>query len=177
MLELVLRRVGDVPSAALERAKRALLRELEFLNVYIDYKRLEPSLDAYDWERRQYVASKLLKELGKVDDTLTVYLIEADAYEDNLNFVFGLAMPWEGIAGVFLRRLRNEFYGWSPDEEKFMQRVEKEVLHEVGHLLGLEHCPNPKCVMSFSNSIYDVDFKEARFCNLCKLKIYRRFSA
>ncbi len=177
MLEMVLRRVGDVPSAALERAKRALSRELEFLDIYIDYRQLEPTLKAYDWKRKQYVASKLLMDLGRVNNALTVYLVEADAYEGNLNFVFGLAMPLKGIAGVFLRRLRNEFYGWSPDEEKFMQRVEKEVLHEVGHLLGLEHCPNPKCVMSFSNSIYDVDFKEARFCNLCKLKIYRRFSA
>ncbi len=176
MLELLLRRVGDVPSQALERAKRALKRELDFVNVYIDYKSLEPVLDAYDWERRQYVASKLLRLLGRVGDVITVYLADVDAYEDNLNFVFGLAMPNLGIAGVFLKRLRNEYYGWSPDEERFMQRVEKEVLHEVGHLLGLEHCLNPKCVMSFSNSIYDVDFKEARFCNMCKLKIYHRFS-
>jgi len=171
-LRVVLRRVGDVPSAAMERAKRALVRELG-ADVIIDYKELEPTLKAYDWKRMQYVASELLKALGPLEGTLTVYLVDADAYEGGLNFVFGLAMPYLGIAGVFLKRLRNEFYGWAPDEEKFMQRVEKEVLHEVGHLLGLEHCPNPKCVMSFSNSIYDVDFKEARFCNVCKAKIRR----
>jgi archaemetzincin len=49
--------------------------------------------------------------------------------------------------------------------------VEKETLHELGHILGLEHCPNPRCVMSFSNSIYDVDRKEARFCEMCKKKL------
>jgi archaemetzincin len=104
-------------------------------------------------------------------------LVNADAYERGLNFVFGLAMPGLGVGAVFLPRLRNEFYGWEPNEELYMERVEKEVLHELGHLLGLEHCPNPRCVMSFSNSIYDVDRKEARFCERCKAELRKRLSA
>jgi hypothetical protein len=28
-----------------------------------------------------------------------------------------------------------------------------ETVHELGHLLNLGHCPNPRCVMHFSNSL------------------------
>ncbi len=169
-MKVLLRRVGDVGSNVVERAASAIIRELG-LEVVIDPRRYQPNMEAFDWERGQYVASALLKLLGRVPGFITLYLIDADAYEDDLNFVFGLAIPYLQLGGVFLKRLRNEFYGWPPDEEKFMERVEKETLHELGHILGLEHCPNPKCVMSFSNSIYDVDRKEARFCETCRKKL------
>ena len=174
-MKVLLRRVGDVPSEALLRAKGAVERETG-LRALVEPTTYQPSLSAYDWERGQYVASALLSSLGPVEGFLTLYLIDADAYEAGLNFVFGLAIPSLGVAGVFLKRLKNEFYGWPPDEELFLRRVEKEVLHELGHLLGLEHCPNPKCVMSFSNSIEEVDFKEARFCEECKKKLVGRLS-
>jgi len=169
-MKVVLRRVGDVSSELLVRAKEVIEEELG-LESAIDPRRYQPNLMTFDWKRGQYLASSLLRALGPVKGFLTLYLVDADAYEDDLNFVFGLAIPPLGIAGVFLRRLRNEFYGWEPDEEKFFERVEKEVLHELGHLLGLEHCSNPKCVMSFSNSILDVDRKEAKFCEMCKKKL------
>jgi len=174
-LKVLLRRVGDVSTEALVRAKEAIIRETG-LPVLIDYHKLQPNLEAYNWKRRQYLASELLKTLGRVDGFLTLYLIDADGYEEGLNFVFGVALPALGVGGVFLARLRNEFYGWLPDEEKFLKRVEKEVLHELGHLLGLPHCPNPRCVMSFSNSILEVDEKEAAFCEVCKKRLMSRLA-
>jgi len=170
-MKVLLRRVGDVPSAALERAAAVIVRELG-LQTRLEARRYQPSLRAFDWSRLQYVASALLRELGPVDGFLTVYLVDADAYEADLNFVFGLALPGERLAGVFLKRLREEFYGREPNEELFIQRVEKEVLHELGHLLGLGHCDNPRCVMSFSLSIEDVDFKEAKFCEKCRRRLF-----
>ena len=44
-------------------------------------------------------------------------------------------------------------------------------LHEVGHaLFALRHCNNPKCVMSFSNTIFDVDRKSKEVCKNCKTR-------
>jgi hypothetical protein len=36
---------------------------------------------------------------------------------------------------------------------------------------GLGHCPDPLCVMSFSNTIRDVDRKSARLCPRCKFRL------
>jgi hypothetical protein len=38
-------------------------------------------------------------------------------------------------------------------------------------LHGLGHCPDPLCVMSFSNTIRDVDRKNARLCPRCKSRL------
>jgi archaemetzincin len=45
------------------------------------------------------------------------------------------------VAVVSVYRLR------SRDGKLYMSRVRKEVVHEVGHLLGLKHCRDTGCVM------------------------------
>jgi len=127
----------------------------------------------YDQTRGQYRAEALLRSLYvKAWDRLVVGLVQGDGYAGNLNFVFGIASPAGGVALVFLPRLRPEFYGQRGDRDVFLSRLRKEVLHEVGHVLGLEHCSN-YCVMRFSNSISDVDEKPPGFCKDCREKLAR----
>jgi len=79
-----------------------------------------------------------------------------------LNFVFGVA---EGdYALVFTARLLGEL---------LVTRILKEVIHEVGHTLGLGHCENPSCVMHFSNTLMDTDRKGPGFCPRCMVKVRR----
>jgi archaemetzincin len=68
---------------------------------------------------------------------------------------------------VSLRRLYPEFYGYAENQALFIQRAAKESIHELGHTFGLRHCPDPVCVMCFSNNIDDTDSKSARFCLQC----------
>ncbi len=87
-----------------------------------------------------------------------------------LNFVFGLADPARGAAVISLARLYPEFYGQPRDPRRFKERAVKEAVHELGHLLGLGHCPDPACVMSFSNSLADTDRRvrdSARPAGIC----------
>jgi archaemetzincin len=82
-------------------------------------------------------------------------------------FVFGEAQLGGRAALVSVRRLRQEFYGLAPDKAMLYARAEKEVLHELGHTLGLVHCRSFECVMRFSNSIEEVDLKSSDFCESC----------
>ena len=127
---------------------------------------------AYNPERKQYFSSKLLAFLGKSEgEERVVGIADVDLYVPRLNYVFGEADTVSGTAIVSLYRLRQEYYGLAPDEALFLERITKEIVHELGHTFGLGHCPNNKCVMHFSNSLADTDLKEAHFCNKCRPKI------
>ena len=103
--------------------------------------------------------------LQKPEDSLFVLaLTPYDLYSDKLNFVFGVAYPFKGCIVSYARLL-------SDDSELFLSRVRKEVTHEMGHVFGLSHCPNPRCVMHFSNSLADTDYKSEDFCPNCREKL------
>jgi archaemetzincin len=46
----------------------------------------------------------------------------------------------------------------------------KESGHELGRAFGLAHCNNTRCVMHFSNSLQDTDFKKRSFCDSCNCR-------
>jgi len=127
---------------------------------------------AYNPERKQYFSSKLLASIKKSErDARAVGIADVDLYVPRLNFVFGEADVGSGTAIVSLCRLRQEYYGLTPDEALFLERATKEIVHELGHTFSLGHCPHNKCVMHFSNSLADTDLKEAHFCNKCRPRI------
>jgi archaemetzincin len=122
-------------------------------------------------EREQYHATLILAELlrhlppagGRI-----VGVTDVDLYIPVLTFVFGQAQLGGPGAVVSVMRLHTEFYGLPPDEALLLDRAVKEVVHEVGHGLGLVHCPDYRCVMSSSTYVEDVDLKAAEFCPACR---------
>jgi archaemetzincin len=75
---------------------------------------------------------------------------------------------------VSTSRLRPEFYDSKPNAGLLEERTVKEVIHEIGHYFGLDHCENSKCIMNFSPSVFDVDKKGKEFCDDCKIKLMTR---
>jgi archaemetzincin len=132
-----------------------------------------PPTDLFDKARKQWISDSLLDwllESNNPDSTTKVLAIcELDAYSDGLNFVFGQAHLGGRVAAIYLPRLRDEFYVHKSDKNNnlFEQRVIKESVHELGHAFGLRHCQISKCVMHFSNSLQDTDFKDDKFCERC----------
>ena len=125
---------------------------------------------SYDHRRKQYHSTTMLNALrdlgqGRFDRVLGV--TDVDLYVPELNFVFGEADLKEGHAVISLTRLRQEFYGLSPDRELFQERAVKEAVHELGHTYGRGHCRNPACIMFFSNSLSDTNGKGPGFCASC----------
>jgi archaemetzincin len=129
---------------------------------------------ACDPRRRQYNSTSILKSLYAhiPPDALRILaVVEADLFIPQLNYVFGEAAV-DGLAAVIsLRRLHPEFYGEAPDDRLFAERAAKEAVHELGHTFGLHHCPDPHCVMFFSNNIADTDRKSAEFRGECAEKL------
>ena len=169
-MKITLEPVGDIADETMEKLRD---RVGDIFHCPVETRAgFDDLTQAYDPERKQYSSSKLLASLGKAErEERVVGVADVDLYVPRLNFVFGEADVLSGTAVVSLCRLRQEYYGLAPDEALFLERATKEIVHEVGHTFGLEHCPNNKCVMHFSNSLADTDVKEVHFCDECRPKI------
>ncbi len=125
---------------------------------------------AFNPYRNQYLSDSFLEELGKLESKGAIKILgvtEVDLYTRGLNFVFGQARLGGREAVISLARLRQSFYGLPEDKRLLLERALKEAVHELGHTWGLSHCPDPLCVMHFSNSLQDTDIKKAEFCSRC----------
>lgn len=145
--------------------------EREFL---LPVKTREGHLDLsefYDPARSQYDGNRLIHEIDArfaTDNQKTLGLFNVDLFIPILTYIFGQAYlnGRSGIASIY--RLSNERYGIKADENVFVDRIRKEVIHELGHTFGLIHCRNTTCVMRSSTYVEDIDQKGAELCLECR---------
>ncbi len=170
IMKICIQPVGDVDDEILKFLKKKLGDVFGACEIL-------PKMDiptyAYNFNRGQFNSTLILKSLPKVCD-IVLGVAEVDIYADNLNFVFGEAELLGKRALISLARLRPEIYGLPPNKDILKIRALKEAMHEIGHVLGLTHCENKRCVMSFSNSIIDVDLKDWKYCEKCLKKLRDR---
>ena len=125
---------------------------------------------AYSEKRSQYHSKAILKRLlldQRRDSIRLIGVTNVDLYVPILKYVYGLAQIDGYCAVISLHRLRPQFYHEPANPELLMDRVEKTVLHELGHSMGLTHCLDRRCVMYSSTRIADTDQKNSRFCPTC----------
>jgi archaemetzincin len=168
---LILVPCGPVPPEVLPVLIKDLPKELPAIGTPGPEVPIPP--EAYNPGRRQYAADAFLPRLKSFrtsPEDLILGITEVDLYtpEIDLNFVLGLADRRQQTAIISLARLHPQFYGLPENPALFHQRALKEAVHELGHLLGLGHCDNPKCIMFFSNTIADTDRKGPGFCQECR---------
>ena len=174
--------VGDVPGQVLREASKAL-RTVYECEVNTREKQPVPS-GAYNEGREQYRAEdfiQLARRVGASEKNIAI--TPHDLYYHRRNYVFGLAYLDGAGSVISTYRLENdseEGLGAATDggfsnkdsAETFADRVRKEVVHEIGHTLGLEHCSKNHCVMSFSPTVREVDIKKEKLCGSCSREVF-----
>ncbi len=162
--------VGDV-SAEVKRAASGGLRSIYDCEVTVNDSQSIPS-GAYDAGRNQYCAEsfiQLAEREGRGDKNIGI--TPHDLYYRRRNYVFGLAYLDGSGSVVSTYRLQTSSDGGFSNKSAadiFENRVRKEIVHEIGHTLGLEHCDNNRCVMNFSPTVQEVDIKEETLCGTCR---------
>lgn len=100
---------------------------------------------------------------GEVWMGLTVHDIGSPIFA----FFFGRSRLGGRAALVSLARLTPRFYGLPEDPALTLRRATLEVLHELGHSAGLEHCREQGCVMHFAPSVEALDLRGRGYCASC----------
>ncbi len=128
---------------------------------------------SFNSRRNQYLATAFLDALEELPlpTTRVIGVANVDLYAPDLRYVFGQAriLGREGI--ISLARLRQEYYSKPPNRDLLIQRARVEVVHELGHTFGLEHCFDHHCAMFLSNGIAHTDRKSDEYCPQCKSEI------
>lgn len=130
---------------------------------------------AYYPARQRYRADRLLDYLDSLREPHYIKIVgltTADISTTKGEFydwgVFGLGTLGGTACVVSTFRLgRGKVSG-----TKRLERLVKVVNHELGHTLGLDHCPNRGCLMEDAQgTIKTVDRESGRLCDSCRIKI------
>jgi len=156
--------LGDVPPHLLEAVLVALPHpfaggEVGTLAVSIE--------SCYDRVRAQVDAACLIEQVPAPEpEWLAMGVTGVDLFMPALTYVFGISHLGgrRGIVSWF--RLRAE--GSGDDAAALLRRrLVTEVVHELGHTVGLVHCPVPDCAMHRSLWPEGVDLKRPEYCPAC----------
>jgi archaemetzincin len=168
-------RIDHVDSCLINRVQEDLTHVFPRTSCSLIIETFSVPEEAFDAKRQQYRSDIILGRIRNYAEKQRLLdrilgIVDVDIFVASLNFVFGEAQCPGKAALVSICRLRPKFYGKRSSTELLAERSTKEAVHELGHTLGLGHCPNPFCVMYFSNSIFETDRKQGLFCGKCYLK-------
>ncbi|MBY9015273.1 MAG: hypothetical protein KGD68_06235 [Candidatus Lokiarchaeota archaeon] len=153
----------EIPSILYERG---IKKEHNLLNQTFKKVILQPTNKLY------CIIKNLMKEhninvgLGLTD--LPIY----SSNDESLLFLFGESNINHRCAIVSTHNLIPQFNKESGYNFKDGNRIIKEAIHEIGHIIiGLEHCLTADCVMRFSKNIEEIDNKSVNLCEKCQSRL------
>jgi archaemetzincin len=147
----------------------------EIFSIHVTLVRATLDLrTAYDASRGQTNSTHLLAQILAETNTARkkrIGIVDVDLFIPILTFVFGEAQLGGTAAIVSTHRLANQFYGLPQNDALMLQRLEKELVHELGHTFGLYHCHQFECVMRASTYVEEIDLKRVHPCPACAAQL------
>lgn len=167
--QILLSPIGEFSSGLLDPVARIVSNAFGFDTI------LAPLLQdiefAQDPERNQYHSTPILERLAAEAPSRAIKvaaICRVDLFIPILTYVYGEAQLNGRACIISSYRLDDGFAGAEP-EERFILRMAKETVHELGHTFDLRHCPDPVCLMHYCRNESDVDHKSDQFCRYCKV--------
>ncbi len=128
---------------------------------------------ALDANRNQYHSTAILEQLAARVPPHAVRVLaiaQVDLFIPILTHVYGEAQLGGAACIISTFRL-NEGRSGVNISPKYIERIVKEAVHELGHTFKLRHCPEHTCIMHYCRNEEDVDRKSDQLCRYCKVML------
>lgn len=174
-LTIALQPLGEqIPSEGVELVKTALQASYQ-CNVLV-LPRMDLPASAYTQARKRYRAERLLDTLLAAKPESAKRILGLTAVD--ISTTKGNVADW-GILGLatidgsacVISSFRTG--RGAKDAEHAAQRFAKTAVHEIGHTLGLEHCPNAGCLMEDGKGTVFTTDGEYALCKDCRSLLQR----
>ncbi len=176
-LTIAIQPLGKISASRLENVRKAIVTHFLTKVTLLPMRPLPE--EAYYEPRKRYRAEKLLTFLIQTTPqkyTKVIGITDVDISTTKDKYadwgVFGLGSIAGRSCVVSSYRL-----GGDGNSSRFRQRLSNIVVHELGHTLGVNHCPTRGCVMQDAQgTIQTVDGETGNFCRTCReqVKVYLR---
>jgi len=121
-------------------------------------------------DRRQVLTTDIVDYLRRrlPDDAFCLMGVTgSDLYpKPSWNFVFGQAWPKERTGIYSFTRYTDD------DRLSTLKRSMKVLVHEIGHLFGVDHCVHFECAMNGSNNLEEADRRPIHLCPVDLRKLH-----
>lgn len=115
-----------------------------------------------------WILRSLLKPRRPADTLGLIAFTTVDLYPgEEWNYVFGQA-SLDARVGVWSM---NRYGNPEVEYERVLTRTIKTAVHELSHMLGMEHCIAYECVMNGSNNLEEADRAPVEPCPICLQKL------
>ena len=161
------------------------LKETYNVKIVVLDPKVLPKSAFVNIKRPRYRADSLLKDLKK-------------QRHDSIDFILGITSKdistTKRAANSTIKKPESKYSDWGvfglgyrpgkacvistfrlkhANAKTYLDRIQKIAIHEIGHNLGLHHCPNAKCVMQDAvETIKTVDSAGFELCEDCKSQIH-----
>lgn len=180
---IALQPIGNIPQNTLNILKHNIAHQYKSTVIILPTITLPDNFINYEKGKR-YAASSVIKHLKEVMPDTVQYIVgitNEDIYTTKKDKWGNIRKPestykiW-GILGLGYKpgkscvissaRMHNA------NEQRYIERIIKVTLHEIGHNHGLDHCSDKSCLMTDAvETISTVDHAQARLCARCLSRI------